>query len=260
MAFDQQQIKAVEKIRRLSYKDFDNIELSSEAMQLVANLFLNPDCMTDINLESFVADKKVKLSDFAKHIITAAPSTLAKYATEHNKLFLKRDDIIECFTIDHLQALADNKMDKIKNPSYALAHVMSLATVKNIRKHKGYILVDLKQNRIIYKNILVPTNVRIKLNDLVWHHFGVVIDKATTKDYQIFYDQQQQNYFWYLYNNVKKNLINFADIGRFKKDVIGGVIREDKRRKNIDYHPSVDIKTNAAVVNNSKINKIIFTN
>ena len=80
MDFATKQIKAVEAVRRLNFADFDQIELTGDAVRILVNLFLNPDCMSDINLEQYIKEEKVKLADLSKHIITACPSTLAKYA------------------------------------------------------------------------------------------------------------------------------------------------------------------------------------
>lgn len=261
MGWQEKQIDAVEKVRRLNFAGFDNIELTGDAVRVLVNLFLNPDCMTDIDLEQYIDQKTVKLSELSKHIITACPSTLAKYAEDHNSSLINRDDMIQCFALDHLHAIADHKMEKSKNPSYALAHILTMAKVERMRKQQGQIIADLIQNKISYKNVLVPNNLKVEQGQLVWHHFGVVIDQTLTQDYQQHYDQLDENYYWQMYNNVKGQIINFADQERFHKDIVSGILKEDKKRTKKIYQNTASNKSiKQAADNNMGKQKIKFTN
>ncbi|MFH1668171.1 MAG: hypothetical protein ABH884_04095 [Candidatus Komeilibacteria bacterium] len=261
MDFATKQIKAVEAVRRLNFSDFDQIELTGDAVRILVNLFLNPDCMSDINLEQYIKEERVKLADLSKHIITACPSTLAKYADDHNQLLITRDDMIKCFSLDHLHAIADHKMEKVKNPSYALAHILTMAKIETMKDQQGQVLANLIQNKIVYKNVLVPSNLKVQTGQLVWHHFGVVIDEAQTQDYQQHYHQLDECYYWQMYNNVKKQTINFADQERFHKDIVHGILKEDQKRTKGKYQNTANKKNiNKAVENNTGKQKIKFTN
>jgi len=261
MAFAEKQIKIVEKVRRLSFADFDKIELSRGGVAIIANLFLNPDCITDVNLESYLKYKTVKLSDISRHIITAAPATLAAYAQSHNKLYLDRDDIVECFVLDHLQTLADNKIDKFKGCIYALAHTMSQATVRSVREDDAVFIVELEQGDLVYQNVIVPMSLEVKKGQLVWHHFGVVVDIASAADERIYNKQQADSYWQEIYNTAGKKNIDFTDKNIFGKNIYKRILQELHRRS-CDYYENKisQSEIDRVVCNNSQINKIRLTN
>ena len=261
MAFDKEQVNVVEKARRLSFADFDKIELSQGGVRIIANLFLNPDCLIDVNLEAYIDKEKVYLADLSKHIMTAAPATLAVYAKDNKKLYLTRDDVIRCFALDHLDTIADNEIIKLNGAAYALAHALSLVTISNIENRDDVRVVELQQENIIYKNVIVPDNLEVKIGDEVWHHFGVLIDMKSDEDEKIFSEQKVHNYWLEIIKKVQVDTIDFTDEQTFNKNVYKKILNEVNNRKSGHYEQvAKQSELDRAANNNSKVNKIMFTN
>lgn len=172
-----QLIKTVEKARRLAFLKFDQITLDPEAVQILANLFLNPDCKSNIDLSKFISSEPVKLNQLSPHIITAAPSTLAKYAQDHHKLNITGSDILRCFALDHVKNIQDDKIRS--SSSQKLSHLLNVGRVIKSKKIGRKKIVDLEKNfdneKIFFKNIFIPDNLEIFKNQEVFYHFGVVV-------------------------------------------------------------------------------------
>ena len=177
-------IKKIEEARRLTFPEFDRIVLKSAAVRVLAHLFLSPDCRANVDLAKFADKEQVKLSQISAHILTAAPSALAKYAQEHHKLIISQADILECFALDHARTIKMNQLDTKFSPAYALAHLLNISQVIKIKKVQGKIFVDLKRkfdtSQIVFKNVLVPDDLRVLKNQEVFHHSGVAVAVANT--------------------------------------------------------------------------------
>ncbi|MFW0862231.1 MAG: hypothetical protein ACKKL6_01465 [Candidatus Komeilibacteria bacterium] len=260
MVFSKKQIELVEKTRRLSFKNFDSIKISGDGVRIISNIFLNPDCLIDINLDEYI-DKDVLLADLSKHIVTAAPATLAQYAQDHKKEYLSRDDVIKCFALDHLNTIENNDIIKLKGASYALAHALSVARVENIYHNKGVVVAELVADNIKYINVIIPNNLKVEVEDSVWQHFGVVIDKVNEKDKEIISEQAQHPEWQRILNEVKDTIIDYMDEKVFEKNVYKNIISEIENRQSGDYKQGAgQNEIDQAVKNNSKVNKIKFTN
>ena len=172
-----QLIKNIEKARRLAFPEFDQITLEPRAVQILANLFLNPDCKSNIDLSKFISPEPVKLNQLSPHIITAAPSTLAKYAQDHQQLNITENDILRCFALDHVKTV---QVDKIRfSSSQKLSHLLNIGQVVKSKKIGRKKIVDLEKifnnQKILFKNIFIPDNLEIFKNQEVFYHFGVVV-------------------------------------------------------------------------------------
>ncbi len=261
MAFSKKQIDLVEKTRRLSFSDFDKIKVSGDGIRIIANLFLNPDCLIDINLEEYIDKESVLLADISKHILTAAPATLAQYAQDYKKLYLSRDDVIRCFAIDHLNTIENNDIINLKGASYALAHTLSIANITKIYESDGAIIAELKGDNIVYRNVIIPNNLNVIVGDIVWQHFGVVVDKKSKADDDILLKQADHKYWKDILKTVKDRAIDYTDEKIFKKNVYMNIIKEIENRQSDNYEQVANqSEIDLAVENNTKINKITFTN
>jgi len=260
MGFSKKQIELVEKARRLSFKNFDNIKISSDGVKIIANIFLNPDCLIDVNLNKYIG-REALLADLSKHILTAAPATLAKYAKDNKKEYLSRDDIIKCFALDHLNTIEGNEIIKLKGATYALAHALSVSSIACLYEDNQNTIAELVQDNIKYINVVIPKNLKIKVGDRVWQHFGVVIDKVSETDEDIILKQAQHPEWQKILSEVKDLVIDYTDEKVFKKNVFKNIISEIKNRQSNNYKQGAEqYEIDQAVKNNSKVNKITFTN
>lgn len=229
-------MQKIEQARRLAYPDFDKIILTPQAVQILAHLFLNPDCQSDIDLSTFITKKSVKLKHLSLHIITAAPATLAQYAKDHDKLKINERDILQCFALNHAHAIEQSHIDTTFSPSYSLTHLLNIGKIINITSTKTKKMVDVEKkangHRITFKNVVVPNALKIFKNQKAFHHFGVVIAIANTPNlvklaHKITAEQKKQ-YFIYKMNQRagknKKIIINMQDKTIFQKNVMGKII------------------------------------
>lgn len=261
MAFNKEQIDKVEKIRRLSFPAFDKIQITGDGVRIIANLFLNPDCLVDINLEQYIDNEVVLLAELSRHIMTAAPATLALYAKDKDKLLLNRDDVIRCFALDHLDTIKNNQIIPLKGFEYALAHVLSVAVVNKIEDIDGIRTVELQQGKVIYKNVIVPANLNIKVKDNVWHHFGVIIDIVKDKDEEIISQQLLHSHWLEIIEGNGSKEIDFKDENIFHKNVYTNILKEiDNRKGKIYNQMAAGEEIDKAAHNNSQVDKITFTN
>lgn len=241
--FMQNIIKNLEKARRLSFPNFDNIVLQSEAVKVLVNLFLHPGCITDINLARFLTGHNVYLIEISPHIITAFPSQLAKFARRKRKFEISQNDLLECYALDHADSVSENQKSLLFEPSYALAHILTIGNVKCLRNFEGRnltdIIVKVCQQEILFKNVLVPADMPVKLSQTVLHHFGVVVAKADSKVLKnlAMKLQKKQNKKEFL-NKITRQVIgldvDFAKSSFFKFDMTGKIIKESE--KDIDFY------------------------
>ena len=224
-------IEKLQQVRLATFPKYQDITLSRGALQLVANLFLNPDCQSDIDLIS-IKGGKVRLYELGQHIITAAPSTLARYAEVHNLLHLTENDILKCFALDHATDIVNNKIDFKKNPHYALAHLLNLSQVEKKYIVRGRELCDLKTSTVwgqeIYQKVLVPKNLKVSKDEFVYHHFGVIVAKALNeKIAKEIVKNKNKNVFIKSWSRatVKKDIIlDFSDQKLFTQDVLDNIL------------------------------------
>jgi len=238
-------IKNLEIARRLSFPGFDNITLTSEAVKVLINLFLHPGCKSDINLMTFLTGQPVYLSDISPHIITAFPSQVALYAQEHQTTIITDSLLLECFAIDHADAVEENQASLLFNPSYSLAHVLTIGRVRDVRQVELRQLADIEVKvcgqLVKFTNILAPIDINIAVNQTVFHHFGVVVSLADTIEKKILARKLQllQNDKTFLQKTVRQILganiteINYAKEAFFRVNMAGQIIQESK--KEVDF-------------------------
>ncbi len=202
-------------------------------------------------------------------MLTAAPSTLANYANKHNKVLLHHTDIVNCFATDHLEAIKDNKIDQIYNPVYALSHILLSGKINKmyeigsqkfadirtglnhvintrevgsdssgVRDLVGYDSYETgsdfsKSKDLLFRKVLIPKDLKVQKGELVWHHFGIVIDRY---DYynedKILSNQFGSPYFRLMSSKISRSEIDFSDRKIFHRDILGKIIAEQKNLKN----------------------------
>jgi hypothetical protein len=234
-------IKNLEKARRLAFSDFEKIELEPSAVKVLINFFLHPGCKSDISLATFLTDNPVRLFEVSSHIITAFPSQLAMFAKRKEITKIADVDLLECFAIDHADVVEENQASLLFEPSYALAHVLTIGTVANTRNTENRHLVDLQvkvcDKKVKFSHVLVPANITVKKGQTVFHHFGVVVASADTKELKSLAKklQKEQNKKTFLQEIVRqvlgKNIedIDYAKEAFFKVDMAGQIIKESKK-------------------------------
>jgi len=238
-------VKNLEVARRLSFDDFDNIILESEAVEILVNLFIHPGCKSDINLAKFLTGQPVPLKDISPHIITAFPSQVATYAKDNNKTVITGVNLLECFALDHADAVEENYQFLKFEPSYALAHVLTIGQASNIRSVEGRKLVDIDVTvcgeNVKFSNVLSPLNIELKNKQMVFHHFGVVVATVNSKQLQLFARKLQtvQDRKSFIQKTVQQVLgkqiksIDYAKESFFKVDMTGKII--DQSKKDLDF-------------------------
>jgi len=238
-------VKNLEAARRLAFEDFENIVLEPEAVEVLVNLFLHPGCKSDINLAKFLTGLPVPLTEISPHIITAFPSQVATYAKNSNKLRIKGVDLLECFALDHADAVEENYEFLKFTPSYALAHVLTIGTATNVRNIENRQLVDIDVTAcgevVKFSNVLAPGNMNVKDKQMIFHHFGVVVAKVTDKVLKSFANklQKTQDKKTFIQKTVKQVLgkemesIDYAKESFFKVDMTGQII--DQSKKDMDF-------------------------
>ncbi len=232
----------LEQARRQAFPDFDRISLEPAAMRILANLFVNPDCNSDADLAGFVTQDSVLLKQISLHIITAAPSTLAKYAQDHNRLEILEEDILRCFALDHAEALQENKIDRKYSPAYALAHLLNVCRVDGLRNLGKRQLVRLvketAQGRITFSDVVVPENMKLKIGQLVFQHFGVVVALAhnnhLVKLAETIEKKQREHFFTGRINQQTANeIIDSQDKRLFHENLLEKIIKGKSNLKKV---------------------------
>ncbi len=225
--------------RRMAFANFDQLVISADATLLLANLFLNPDCKSKVDLYQFVGQDN-KLADISKYIITAAPVTLAKYANKHKVNKIGRENIIRCFSIDHAGDISHRGLDDRLSAAYALSHLMTAGKIKEVQDRCRFRLAEIEVNwqnyTVLFKNIIIPSYLKVRVGDLVWHHFGVVIDKVKSKeDKKIMAKVKQQQFSQLLADWVDgsiretRGIINFANRYLFNRDLPNIIIKNNTK-------------------------------
>ncbi len=228
-------IAKLQRIRQITFPDYQKITLDRLALRVVSHLFLNPDCRADIDLFS-LPGKKIRLADLGQHIITAAPSTLAKYAQHHHLIQLGESDILRCFALDHADDIKNNQIDRQNGPAYALAHLLNISRLTKIDYVSKKRLVTLHTKttlgNIIFKKVLLPTELKAEVGNLVYHHFGVVVavgnkDEILDNIYQL----QLNNIYFNIWQQaiIRKNIIiDFSDAKIFSQNVVDNILHPQK--------------------------------
>jgi len=238
-------IKNLEAARRLSFTNFENIVLQPGAVKVLVNLFLHPGCKSDVNLATFLTGLPVNLVDISPHIITAFPSQIASYAERQGLNKIYEADLLECFALDHADAVERNHLALMMDAAYALAHVLTIGKVSHVRKSEQRQLVDLQVkvcNEVVdFSHVLVPADVPVKSGQTVFHHFGVVVAFAHNPDLKTlaWKLQQDQNKKTFMKRITKQVLgehikaIDYAKESFFRVDMAGQIIKESK--KDVDF-------------------------
>lgn len=234
-------INILEKARRLTFSSFEEIILEPRTVKVLINLFLHPGCKSDISLAKFLTNKSVLLSDISPHIITAFPSQIASYAERKGITEISEVDILECFALDHADAVDKNQAALLMSPAYALAHVLTTGIVGKVSHTANRQLVDLQvkicNQTVNFSHVLVPADMAVRYQHTVFHHFGVVVSVANTKKLKTLARQLQreQNKKSFLQKTVKQvlgehiNDIDYAKESFFKVDMTGQILNESKR-------------------------------
>lgn len=234
-------VKNLEKSRRLSFPDFENITLEPEAVKILVHLFIHPGCKSDINLATFVTGKSVLLSALSSHIITAFPSQVASFAKRKGITTVSAADLLECFALDHADAVEENVEALSMSPSYALAHVLTVGTVTDSKQIDQRQLVELDVsvagNTVQFSHVLVPNGLNVAKKQIVFHHFGVVVATAEEEDLKIFAKKLtvEQAKKLFIEKTVKqvigssKGNIDYAKEAFFKVDMTGKLIEASKQ-------------------------------
>jgi len=229
------------KVRRQTLPNFDKIYLSRQAVFVLANIFLNPDCQATISLYKFLDKPRISLSELSQNIVTAAPVTLAQYANRHNRFYITREDIIKCFSLDHFQDLTNKGIDSRLSAAYALSHLLTPAKIIKVHKYKNSYLADLQVNfnrSVFYFNkVALPPLLGARKGELVWHHFGVVVDKCSSsqdKDLLEAIRRDQLNFLsakWLPKTLAETSQeIDFSKKSIFQRDLIGKIIKNSDKQ------------------------------
>jgi len=233
--FSQKIIDTLQSKRRETFAGYDNITLDRGALKVVAHLLLNPDCQSDIDITSFEGDS-IPLTLLGEHIITAAPSTLAQYTEQHHLSHLTAGDVLKCFALDHIADIERLKIDINKNPQYALAHILNVSTVRKKYQLQRYVAVDLESptewGTVLFRKVIVPDSLMVDRNESVFHHFGVVVARATDSVLvRRIMKLQKHNLFMNALareNSQRDIVIDFSQVSIFHKDVVGQVMDHSK--------------------------------
>lgn len=231
-------IQNLEKARRLAFPSFAKIVLEPSAVRLLVNLFLHPGCKSDINLAKFLTGRPVNLTEISPHIITAFPSQLAKFAAKKKKTRINQEDLLECFALDHVDSVAENQKSLLFEPAYALAHVLTIGKVKSLQnlenRNLAEILVKVCEQELTFKHVLVPLDLPVKINQVVFHHFGVVVAKADNQKLknlarQLQKRQNKKGFLQKITKQIVSSSIDFAKSSFFKVDMTSQIIQESKQ-------------------------------
>jgi len=126
-------IGKLEQARRLAFPSFEKIILQPDAVKVLVNLFLHPGCNPTL-IWQILTGLPVKLSEISPHIITAFPSQVAKFAIRKGIIDIAAADLLECFALDHTDAVEENQRVLGMEPSYALAHVLTVGRTLSIQQ------------------------------------------------------------------------------------------------------------------------------
>jgi len=248
-AKDKAILKKLNEIRARNLPRFQEIKLTPQAIDYASKLFLHPFCVATVNLKKFVRKKPVKLAHLAKHIITAFPNTISFYSQEHEKTLINDQDILECFAIDHINGIRENKIESAYSPAYALAHLLTLCKAINLRIAQSNRLTDLEYQcgakKIIFKNVFVPKDLKIKRGDRVFHHFGAVIDYVQNKNladlFQKLRSKQRQEEYLSRISTGIFSVIDFGKPGLYPFDLDAIYF---KKNQNPEIAPEIRINLN----------------
>jgi len=234
-------IKNLEKARRLTFPEFANIVLEPAAVKILVNLFIHPGCKSDVNLASFLTGQPVGLTEISPHIITAFPAQVARFAARKKKLRITGSDLLECFAIDHADAVEENIGSLQFEPSYALAHVLTVGRIKEVKAIENRQLVELEVKvcgqKVNFSHVLAPPDLPVLANQTVFHHFGVIVAVVDELGLKKLANklQAEQNGKSFLQKIVKQVMgkeikeIDYARVPFFKVDMTGQLIQETKK-------------------------------
>lgn len=241
----QKVITNLEKARRLAFENFEDIVMEPEAVQILVHLFIHPGCKSDINLASFANGKSIPLADISSHIITAFPSQVAKYAHAKQVTRITGVDLLECFALDHVDAVEENIKHLMMEPSYALAHVLTIGKVIKVQhieqRQLVTIEVSLSGKKIVFSHILVPSTLSVIQGQTVFHHFGVIVAVADSIQKKTLARnlQREQSQKAFLQTTLKQVLgkdiqdIDYAKEAFFKVDMTGKII--DQANQDVSF-------------------------
>lgn len=237
-------IKNLEQARRLAFPRFDQITLSAGAVQVLVNLFLHPGCKSDINLAKFLTGQPVTLAEISPHIITAFPSSVARYAARKGISTVTATDLLECFALDHTDAVEENQQALGMEPSYALAHVLTIGTISALQQAElrqlATVSVVVCGEPIEFSHVLVPAGMTVVVGQTVFHHFGVVVAIANSKALKMLASrlQREQDSKSFMKKTIRQVLgvdvatIDYAKAAFFRLDMTGSIITESKKDVN----------------------------
>lgn len=230
-------IKKLSLLRLKTLPNFQRIKFTPQAIRTIINLFLHPCCMNTTDLSKFIASKPVALKTISKYILTAFPQTISFYANKHQRFLLGKNDILKCFALEHSEGVAENKIELTHSPAHALAHILTLGQIRDIRHQRETTIADLESTfgpkKIIFKNVFVPRDIPLHKNEKVFQHFGVVIARASGQKLNALYPKiaGQQNKIPYLQNIARGSwgLIDFGKKGLYRFDLLAAITKEAQK-------------------------------
>jgi len=228
-------IKKLQAVRASTFIDYQDITLDRDALEIVAHLFFNPECQSDIDLMTLPGEV-IKLKSLGEHIITAGPSTLAKFANNHSIKHLTKSDLLKCFALDHARDVKDNKVIENRNAFYALAHILNVSQTVKVYALANSTACQLRTKTIwggiIFKHVIIVPNLDIKIGEFVYHHFGVVVARADNKQLakEIVSLQKGNEFMSKLFRQAgqKDVVIDFSSPNIFHKDVTGQILHPER--------------------------------
>lgn len=257
------------EIRNKKFPYFSKITLSVDAVLVLRNLFLNPDCISVSDLGKFYGKDKVMLSDIAQEILTPAPQTLASYCAKYKIFDLNAVDLLHCFSLEHIEDIRKNKIPKLYSPIYALSHTLLVGKIKSIKEldqvQIAEVIFQYKNKKMIFKNLIIPDNLSLKNDDLVYFHFGIVIDKVTNLDnFNKIKNLQLQHPEFVKWLKVLEPLtivdcqeqINFKE-NLFEKNFQGPIRKNYYQKQKISLAKKIKIKNNLEKITSHQA--VIFT-
>jgi len=230
----------LEKARRLAHPDFETIVLEPEAVRILVHLFIHPGCKSDINLATFATGVPVPLSAISPHIITAFPSQVASFAQRTGITEISAAHLLECFALDHADAVEENAELIGMPPAYALAHVLTTGTVTHAQRVGQRQLVELEVvlagGAVHFSHVLVPPGLQAAKEQTVFHHFGVVVAAAGSERLKTFArrlarEQQRKSFIQKTMKQVlgSRQPIDYAKESFFKTDMAGKILGQSER-------------------------------
>jgi len=229
--FPKEVIHKLQEDRRKNFPTYSQITLDRGALRIISHNFINPECQSDIDVMSLKGDV-VSLETLGEHVVTAAPSSLAKYGVAKGLLHLTAEDVLRYFSLEHALDVKDNKVHEKRNPYYALAHIMLVSRIEKIgevsKRRYAHLVMSAFDCEIRFRHVVVPDDLRVCRGEMVFHHFGVIADIVRDEDLslEIVRSQRHEEFIREIqWATAKKDIvIDFSSEEIFHRDVLGQIL------------------------------------